>query len=178
MWKPIVRCAIVGGIIVFLWSMISWMVLPLHKASMNAFSNEERVEGEILDAAKEDGIYVIPFMNYDEDQSQRSKSGPFIFVNVKRGVNFQNMTQSMVIGIITQILAAGLITYLLLKTKAMKYWGRVWFVTVVGIVIALVSAMPAWNWWHFPGTWALLEAFDVVIGWFLGGLVIAKLVKN
>ena len=176
MWKPLIRCSIVGGVIVFLWFMISWMVLPMHKGQMNHFSDGSEVVSTILDAAPKDGIYVVP--DWDTVAGSEDKVGPSIFVNVKRGVEFGNMATPMVIGLITQIIGAGLITYLLLKTKAMKYRERVKFVTIAGIAVGLLGSVPAWNWWHFPGTWVLFEFFDIAIAWFLGGLVIGKLVKN
>jgi len=176
MWKPLVRCAIVGGVIVFLWLMISWILFPMHKMAMNNFTDEREVTSCVLRAAPKDGIYVIP--SYEEQTEGRAQTEPFIFVNVVRSADLKNMGRPIIISIITQIVGAFLITYLLLRAKAMKYWNRVWFVTIVGIVVALLGTVPAWNWWHFPIGWTILEIFDIAIAWFLGGLVIAKLVKG
>ena len=171
-----IRCSIVGGVIVFLWTMISWMILPMHKASMNNFADESEVTSCITRYAPHDGIYVIP--SWDQVKKKETSNIPFIFVNIRRGVDYSNMTSNMICAVITQIIGAAFITFLLLKTKAMKYWGRVWFVTIVGLIVAILGTVPVWNWWHFPTGWAMLEMFDLVIGWFLGGLVIGKLVKN
>ncbi len=176
MWKPMIRCSIVGGVIVFLWVMISWMVLPMHKVSLNNFTDEAEVTSCITRYAPNDGIYVAP--SWAKDKKESTDSAPYIFLNIRRGVDSTNMTQNMIYGVITQIIGAAIITYLLLRTKAMKYWGRVWFVTLAGVLVAVLGTIPAWNWWHFPMGWAILEMFDLVIGWFLGGLVIAKLIKN
>lgn len=178
MWKPLIRCSIVGGVIVFLWFMISWMVFPMHKMSMHKFTNESEVTSCILRSAPKDGIYVIPFMEEQKTAQTQEADQPFIFVNIARGIDFKDMTRPMVISIITQVIGAFLITYLLLRAKAMKYWSRVWFVTIIGVVVALLGTVPAWNWWHFSTGWALLEIFDIVIGWFIGGLIIGKLIKN
>ena len=62
MWKSLLRCGIVGGVIVFLWMMVSWMVLPMHKATMNKFVDESEVLSTITRYAPKDGIYVIPSM--------------------------------------------------------------------------------------------------------------------
>jgi len=177
MWKPMVRCSIVGGIIVFLWVMISWMILPMHKNSLHKFTDESEVTSCLTRYAPSDGVYVIP--SWDQIEKNGSpKDSPFILVNMRRGVDYTNMTRNIIWGVITQIVAAAFITYLLLRAKAMKYWKRVWFVTVVGIIVAILGVVPSWNWWFFPTGWSILEIFDLIIGWFLGGLVIAKLVKN
>ena len=99
-------------------------------------------------------------------------------MNIKRKVDFGEKVNPMVWGALTQILAAMLITYLLLKTKSMKYWNQVGFVTISGIIAVLLGIVPSWNWWHFPGQWIFLEAFDLVVGWFLAGIVMAKLIKT
>nr|NGX46595.1 hypothetical protein [Chlamydiota bacterium] len=65
----------------------------------------------------------------------------------------------------------------LLKTKAMKYGRRVCFVTVVGLFLGLMSALPMWNWWAFPAGFTIVSILDPMIAWFFGGLVIARLVK-
>ena len=175
MWKPILRCGIVGGIIVFLWIMISWMVLPLHKSTMNKFVDEAEVVKTVTRYAPKDGIYVIPSM---ETRQVDAKDQTFVFMNIKRGVDFGQMAGPMLCGVITQIVAAMLITYLLLKAKAMKYWNRVWFITIAGILAVLLGIIPAWNWSYFPTHWVVLEAFDIIAGWFLAGIVMAKLLKN
>lgn len=176
MWKPMIRCSLIGGLIVFLWMMISWMILPMHQTMMNKFTDSSEVTSCITRYAPRDGIYVIP--TWDEVEQQTAAQSPFIFVNIRRGIDYTTMVPSIICSIITQIIGAALITYLLLHTKAMKYWSRVWFVTIIGLIIAILGMMPAWIWWHFPIAWTILEMFDLVVAWFLGGLVIAKLVKN
>jgi hypothetical protein len=176
MWKPIIRCSIVGGIIVFLWMMLSWAIFPMHKACLNNFTDESEVTSCITRYAPKDGIYVLP--SWNKVGGAEKKHPPFIFMNIRRGIDYSNMINNIIYGVITQIIGAAFITFLLLKAKAMKYWGRVWFVTIVGLIVAVLGTIPTWNWWHFPTGWAILEMFDIVVGWFLGGLVIAKLVKN
>lgn len=176
MWKSIVRSAIVAGIVVFLWSMISWMVLPMHKVSMNKVTDESEVTSCVMNNAPSNGIYVIP--SWEQVDKGNLKSSPFIFFNVQKSVDFTSMTRSMFCGILTQIIGAAFIAYLLFHAKGLKYWGRVWFVTIVGLVVAILGVFPAWTWWHFPFGWVFLETIDLVVGWFLGGLVMAKLIKN
>lgn len=175
MWKTLFRCGIVGGVIVFLWTMVSWMVLPFHSGGMKKFVDESEVVSTITQYGPKDGIYVIPSMR---DRQHEAKDQTFVFVNLKRGVNFGEMGKPMAFGVFVQIVSAMLITYLLLKTKAMKYWNRVFFVTIIGLIAGLIGVLPAWNWWYFPTSWILLDVFDLIVGWFLGGMVIAKLLKN
>ena len=174
MWKSLIRCSIAGGIVVFLWSMLSWMVLPMHRMMMNQFTEPSQVSSTITRYAPKDGIYVIPGMEAREQGSKQTS----IFVNVRRDVDSGSMIRQMVIGLISQMIGAFLITYMLLHCKMMRYWNRVGFVTIAGVLVAILGILPAGIWWHFPLGPVSLEVLDMVSSWFIGGLVIAKLVKN
>lgn len=175
MWKSLIRCSFIAGIVVFLWAMLSWVVLPMHNMTINAFAQPSEVESCLTKYAPHDGIYVLPGM----DAKKEDLAGkPFIFVNIRRGVDLGNMAGQLTCSIITQIIGAFLITYLLIRAKVTRYWNRVWFVTAIAAIAAILGTLPAWTWWHFPGMWTFLESFDLIVGWFIGGLVIAKLVKN
>lgn len=172
MWKSLTRCAVIGGIVVYLWLTLEWAVLPFHRQMLNHFAESSEVVSAITKYAPYDGVYVYP--KCEESTGKQ----PFIFINVKRDVDCKAMTVPMVRGVIMQMVGAFIITYLLMQTKISQYWNRVWFVTLVGLAIAVLGILPAWNWWYFPPGWVALEVFDMIVGWFLGGLVIAKLVKN
>lgn len=176
MWKSLLRCSVIGGIVVYLWLTLQWAVLPMHSMMINQFTEPAEITSTVTRYAPHDGIYVIPSRN--EEAKGAKKDNIFVFMNIKRDVDITEMTRPMIVGVLMQMVGAFIITYLLLQAKVMRYWGRVGFVTLIGLAIAVIGVLPAWNWWHFPLGWSLLEVFDVVFGWFLGGLVIAKLIKN
>lgn len=171
MWKSLIRCSVIGGIIVFLWLTLEWAVFPTHRVLLNRFVEPADVVSSVIKYAPHDGIYVI-------SPCEGKPTDPFMFVNIRRGIDCNSMIRPMIQGVLMQMAAAFLITYLLLKAKPLKYWGRVWFVTVIGLIVAILGVLPDWNWWHYPTPWIAVEIFDLVAGWFLGGLVIAKLIKN
>jgi hypothetical protein len=37
-----------------------------------------------------------------------------------------------------------------------------------------VTHVPYWNWWSFPEEYTLVAMADLAVGWFLAGLVIAR----
>ncbi len=175
MWKPLIRCTIIGGIVVFIWSMFSWVVLPMHSVTINQFTEPAEVEACLTRYAPLDGVYVTP----DMDAKAEERAGKsFIFVNMRRGLDLNSIAGQLTSSIITQMIGAFLITYLLLRAKVSKYWNRVWFITAIGAIAGILGSLPLWTWWHFPGMWTFLQIFDLVVGWFIGGLVIAKLSKN
>jgi hypothetical protein len=175
MWKSILRCGIVGGIIVFLWTIISWNVLPLRESTMHKFVNEAEVVKTLTRYAPKDGLYVIPSV---KTRQADAKDQTFVVMNIKRRVDSGQMAGPIFCCVIREIVAAMLITYLLLKGKSINYWNRVWFITAGGVLAVLLGIIPLWNWWYFPIYWLVIDTFDIVAGWFLAAVVMAKLLKN
>lgn len=167
--QKLAKCAIAGGLVVFVWLMFSWMVLPWHQNSLSAFSNDRQVASSILQNAPADGIYVHPQMD-----QPAVKEGARVFAVVRTGNAQQRMTVPLVRSAIIQVIGAFLICWMLMKTKGLDFMQKVWFVTVGGLFAGVVSALPAANWFGFPIGWSVVQIADLGIGWFFGGLTIAK----
>jgi hypothetical protein len=197
MLKTLFKCAIASAVVVYLWYMFSWMILPWHSMILHEFTNQDAVARVIMNNAPVNGLYIAPSMQSSSANQQNmpgpetpgmtpqghqmmgpQSMGPFLFVNVKREGMGTSMILPMVISFITQFIGAFIITLLLLQTKAMRYWHRVRFVTITGFLICFLSLVPIWNWWGFTGGYTLIGIIEGTIAWFLGGLVIARLVKN
>ncbi len=121
MGKSLLWGTILGALIVFVWMMVSWMLIPWHCHVMNQFSNEQRVSEAILASTDQSGIYVLPNMCDAADMEQHSeamKKGPVVFASVQReGFNVASATP-YILAFIIQLIGAFLVTYLLLLTKA------------------------------------------------------------
>ena len=62
MSRPLIFGAALGGIVVFLWSFVSWTVLPWHKVDLLKFTNEEEVASVLARNVKTEGFYSLPAM--------------------------------------------------------------------------------------------------------------------
>jgi len=60
MVKKLLLGTVLGGLIVFAWGAISWMVLPWHAATLQAFTNEAAVSKVIQANAPQPGVYFLP----------------------------------------------------------------------------------------------------------------------
>lgn len=182
MGTSLLKGCIVGAIIVFVWLMISWMVIPWHCAVMEKFTNEEAVANVIMENAPKDGVYILPnicnTMKNMDKKADAMKKGPAMFAAIQRfGFDIDSVAP-YIIAFIIQLIAAFFVTYMLLLTKGLDYFNRVWFVTVFGIAAGVLCAFPNWNWWGFSFGFAAIEFLDFVIGWFLAGLGIAAVIKK
>ena len=173
-----------GALAVFLWNAFSWMVLPWHTLSLKSFTNETAV-GEVLQAnAPAAGLYLLPNphgsakedRNYEAGVA-RMRAGPFLFGVVRPGTNNWSMPVLLIGSFVTQAAAAFIITALLLTTRLPTYWGRVLFVVMVAAVAGVLGHLPYYNWWEFPAGWTVSHIADLLVGWFLGGLVLAAIAR-
>lgn len=184
MIKSLTLGALLGGIIVFVWSAASWIVLPWHATSLRPFQNEDAVARMIAENVPQSGVYAYPLsrtegMTPEQKKAaeatgvEKMKKGPFLFVSVRRE-GFESLTGLYAIGVLGAMIEAFLLTWLLLQTRPRSYWGRVIFVVISALSGAVIIALPEWNWWSFSTAYTATVFGDVVIGWFLAGLVIAK----
>ena len=183
MLEKLLKCGIAGGVVLFLWGMMAWTVLPWHQIQMKKFEDESKVAHVIKDNASESGIYVLPNMrgipkNSEEmDEARESmRQGPFVFAAVSLEGMKPNKAIPMVKGFVLKIISAIIVTWMVMQTK-LNYNKRVGFITMIGLLIGLLSTIPEVIWVGFPLGFSLALMFEVIFGWFFAGLVIAKLVK-
>ena len=176
---------LVGGLAVYIWSFISHMVLPIGSAGISIIQQNEDVVLETMKTnISEPGLYFIPGIDPNTDMSseayktweEKYKTGP-------RGLLLFNPegADPMSIGqLLTELLTnliAGIIAAFLLFSLIGSYWIRVYTVTLLGLFSWISISASYWNWYGFPGSFIVAEGIDQVIGWFLAGIVMAKIVK-
>jgi hypothetical protein len=84
------------------------------------------------------------------------------------------MAMPMMIGLLTQVAAALLVSWMVMKAGDLGYLRRVVFITIFAVAAGIVTHVPYWNWWSFPKEYTLVAMADLAVGWFLAGLVIAR----
>jgi hypothetical protein len=186
MIKSLLLGSLLGGLVVFAWSAISWMVLPWHNPMMISFGNEAAVAQVLAENATTSGMYIMPGLpaGYDKlsgeakkaadaEMEQRGKTMGFFYGVVLRSANF-DMGKMMIVGFLFDVLAALLVMMLVMKTGGMTYGGRVMFIVTVALAAAVMCVLPNWVWFHYPTMWAVVGMADVVIAWFLAALLMAK----
>lgn len=182
----IIKCGLIGGLVLFIWGAIFWTFLPLQKNIMKSFSNESEVRSAIVDNTKGSGLYVLPNLSeyiqgssdYDNAKN-RMRDGPYATVAVMANGKNPNITGSLLAALIVKIVAVCLATWLLLNcSHAPTFHKSVKFITMVGVLVAIASTLPFVIWFGFPVTFAVGSIIETVIGWFLAGLIIAKMLSK
>ncbi len=187
MTKNQLRAALLGGLIIFIWGMFSWMVFPWHQGCLKKFTNESAVASVIQDNAPVSGVYLLPnTFAYNDKTSQHEMSkgvkmmenGPFMFASVKKNGVGRMSFIPFLISLIIQIIGALIVTWMLAQTKGLSFRNQVGFVALFGLGVGVLSLLPDWNWWGFSAAYVSINILDLVIGWCLAGLGIAKVLKR
>jgi hypothetical protein len=170
MAKKVLLGALVGGVVVFVWGMISWMVLPFHGKAMRPLAADTPL-AQALQQIEEPGFYVYPDWNESAGDVEDIAQRPFMAASIHpRGMGV-SMGVHMLRGFVIQVVAAGLLSLILLQVGGS---GGLRLVLLIAVFASVVGFLPTWNWWGTPLAVALLDCADVWIGWLLAGLAIRK----
>jgi hypothetical protein len=182
--------AILGGIAMFIWSFIAHDLLPLGEMGIREFNNE----APMINALKTNlgdarGLYHFPGHKAGPNATRQEKSDA-----IKRAIEkaasspsglllyhpAREFTFGKLLGIefATELLEAILIVFLLTQTTIESFGGRVGFVLLAGILAAVTTNIPYWNWYGFPSNYTAAYMSIEIIGFLCVGLVAALLLKN
>ena len=179
MKKSIILGALVGAAIAFVWGFISWMALPWYDSCFKSFRKPHSVRECICENICESGMYMLPNCSH-EGQSDRStfaeeyEKGPVMFASIARHGKPYSMTKNLIVQAIMLLITAGIISYIVTRLRpGASYGHRLKIVTLAGLFVAILTAVPNWNWWCFPSCFTIVNFFDVLLTWFFAGLGIA-----
>ncbi|PYL83589.1 MAG: hypothetical protein DMF23_08975 [Verrucomicrobia bacterium] len=182
--------AILGGITMFIWSFLAHDLLPLGETGIREFKDE----AAMLDALKTNlgdahGLYHFPGHKAGPNATRQEKSDAMKRAMEKAasgpsGVLLYHPTREFSFGKLlgiefaTELLEAMLVVFLLTQTGIESFSGRIGFVFVAGILAAITTNIPYWNWYGFPSNYTAAYMSIEIIGFLCVGLVAALLLKN
>jgi hypothetical protein len=186
--KSLILGTILGGLVAFLWTTVSWELLGWHEKPLLAFQNEDELSAFITSHAEKSGVYLlpsgVPAANLSAEQKKEAEAaivakmqkGPIMFAAVRKE-GFGSITVGLIRQVLSEFAAALLLTWLLLQTSGLSYAKRVAFLAVVGLSASVIADLPNWNWWGFSGAYTRILTIDDTLTWLIAGLVIAKVAK-
>jgi len=187
MVKKLLLGTVLGGLIVFAWGAISWMVLPWHTATLQAFTNEAVVSKVIQANAPQPGVYFLPNPRRQttgaestasaKSDKARMEEGPMVFGTIRLvGIRPDSPTYYLK-GLLMEMIGAFFMSWLLLTLPGLGYGARLRTITLVALTAGALTYLPDWHWWGFSAAYTAIKVLDLVIGWFLAGLVMARVAR-
>jgi hypothetical protein len=187
----ILLTAILGGIVMFIWTSIAHMALPLGEAGIRETPNESAVVSAMhSNIGEQTGLYIFPGPGVGKNASREEKNEAMKHTAEKMAANpsgilmYHARGRPFAIGkwlgieFGTELLEAILVVFLLAQTRIVSFAGRVGFVLVVGILAAITTNVSYWNWYGFPGAYTASYMLIQIIGFLLVGVVAALLLPK
>jgi hypothetical protein len=175
-----------GAIGMFVWASIAHIVLPLGTVGISEIPNEAPVLAAMqASIGSTSGLYFFPGMgvppnasrdaqraalqNYDQKLAALP-SGLLIYhpPGMKALTPGQLLTEFL-----TELVESLIVVWLLAQTRLNSFVSRVAFVTIAGIMAAITTNIPYWNWYGFPTNYITVYMFTQIFAYFVVGLIAA-----
>jgi len=186
----ILLAGILGGIVMFIWTSIAHLFLPLGEAGIGEISNESAVLGALQNnIGDQTGLYIFPGLGVGKNATRQEKNEAMKQMAAKAasgpsGILMYHPTRQFMFGkwmgieFATQLVQAILAVFLLAQTRIRSFGGRVGFVLVTGILAAITTNVSYWNWYGFPGVYVASYMLIQVIGFLCVGIVAALVLRR
>jgi hypothetical protein len=187
----ILLTGILGGIVMFVWTSIAHMALPLGEAGIREIPNESAVLSAMQsNIGDQTGLYIFPGPGVGKNATRQEKNDAMKHMVEKIAANPSGIlmyhapgrpfTIGKWLGIEfgTDLLEAILVVFLLTQTRIVSFAGRVGFVVAAGILAAITTNVSYWNWYGFPCVYTASYMFIQIVGFFLVGIVAALILPK
>ncbi len=177
---------ILGGIVMFIWTSIAHVALPLGEAGIGEIPNESAVLSSMQSTiGEQSGLYVFPGPGVGKNATRQEKNEAMKHMGEKMAANPSGILMYHAPGrpfmfgkwlgieFGTELLEAILVVFLLAQARITSFAGRVGFVLVAGILAAITTNVSYWNWYGFPSAYTAGYMFIQIVGFCLVGIVAA-----
>ena len=191
MAKRILLAGVLGGLAMFIWASIAHMVVPLGSTGVREIPNEANVLGAMQSSlGQTSGLYIFPGLGAGPNPTTAQRNaamkdyGPKLAANPSGLLIYYPPGAKGITGgklgleFLTEVVETLLAVFLLAQTRLESYAGKVGFIVLVGIIAALATNIPYWNWYGFPGNYTAAYMTTQIVGYLSAGLVVAAVMKN
>ncbi|MEW6155835.1 MAG: hypothetical protein AB1813_00280 [Verrucomicrobiota bacterium] len=180
----ILLSGLLGGVALFFWGAIAHMALPLGEIGIQNLPAEEEVLAPMRQHMQQPGFYFFPGMDRTpglskEQKAQNQKTWEEKYNRGPHGILIYHPSGSqplsakqLVTEFITNVVTALLSMFFLVRV-APAFGARVGASIVLGLVVAIASEVPYWNWYGFPADYMMAQLIETTVGFAAIGIVFA-----
>jgi hypothetical protein len=171
----ILIAGLLGAIAMYAWSSLAHVATPLGTMGVSTLPNESvTVDNLASSVGDTGGLFLFP-MNMNANASVAAAPGGFLVYNPKSPTSMQ--PSNLILEFVTELVESILAAWLLAQTVLAGFAQRVGFVAVIGVIGAIATNIPYWNWYAFPLTYTLAQMFVTVVGYIAAGAAIAAYLR-
>ncbi|HVY76716.1 MAG TPA: hypothetical protein VG890_17930 [Puia sp.] len=165
--------SIVGGIIVFIWSFLSWALLNLHHGSQEYTPKQDSILAYLNTQFSDDGSYLLPRSapgtSHEEMEKQmESRAGkPWVMIQYHKSLNV-NMTENIIRGLLTDIIMVIFVCWIFSRFTSRQFGAIFTACILIGLIVFINAPYAVHIWYHKGDIWAYF--LDAVVGWGLVGI--------
>ena len=187
----ILLAGILGGIVMFVWTSIAHMALPLGEAGLGEIPNESAVLSAMQsNIGEQTGLYIFPGRGLGKNATRQEKQEAMKHMGEKIATNPSGilmyhapgrpLSLGKLLGVElgTELLEAILVVFLLAQTRIASFAGRVGFVLAAGILAAIATNVSYWNWHGFPCVYTASYMLIQIVGFLCVGIVAALVLRK
>ena len=187
----ILLSGILGGIVMFIWTSIAHMALPLGEAGIREIPNESAVLSAIQsNIGEQTGLYIFPGPGVGKNATRQEKNEAMKRMTEKMAANPSGIliyqapgrpfefAKRLGIEFGTELVEAILVVCLLAQTRIVSFAGRVGFVLVAGILAAITTNVSYWNWYGFPSAYTAGYMLIQIVGFLCVGIAAAWVLRK
>jgi hypothetical protein len=191
MAKRVLLAGVLGGIAMFAWSSVAHTVLPLGRTGVQEIPNEQGVLSAMqAQLGATSGLYMYPGMGLGPNPTQAQENAAMPEYEKKLASNPSGLLiyhppgstgftpRKLGTEFVTELMEAMFVAFLLAQTTLGGFLSRVGFVALIGIIAAITTNIPYWNWYGFPSTYTAGYMTIEIVGYLVAGLVAAAIVKR
>ena len=187
----ILMAGILGGIVMFIWTSIAHMALPLGEAGIGEIPNESAVLSAMQsNIGDQTGLYIFPGPGLGKNATRQENDEAMKHMGEKMAANpsgilmYHAPGRPLALGKLlgvefgTELLEAILVVFLLAQTPIASFAGRVGFVLVAGILAAIATNVSYYNWYGFPRVYTASYMLTQIVGFLCVGIVAAVVLRK
>jgi hypothetical protein len=165
----------------YVWSSLAHVVLPLGTVGLSQIPNEQPVLAALnASLGSNGGLYIFPAMDPKgsmDDYSKKLATSPSgILAYTPPGAKALE-TRQLLVEFITEIFEAFLIV-LLLPATFTTVSARTGFAATMGLLAAVVTNIPYWNWYHFSAAYTASYMLVQIVSFTIAGAVAGLILRR
>ncbi len=171
--KKLLLGGFVGGLLIFIWQTISWTALPLHKVEYQKANNQDSIIQFLSSQFTSTGQYMIPRADENataeemEKAQQDLQGKPWAVVSYHSAYT-TDMTNNILRGLITSIIAALFVCWVVMKQANATCSTTALSTVLIGIAGYLFIPYSQHIWFETPD--ATSNFIDTIVAWSLCGI--------
>ena len=143
--------------------------------------NEDKIMKTLEGSLPGKGLYFFPGKDFRRSTTEQEsafekkfETGP-VGILVYRPVGGNPFSSNKLMTQLTCSFISTLILAFTVSLIAARYWKRVFIAGLLGCLACVSVSTIYWNWYEFPTEFFLAQCIDQIVGCFLAGLAIARI---